>query len=82
VMAGIAEALVATGIGLLVAMPAVVAYNIFQKRVTDVEDNVSAVTKQLRALLLAVNTVPAEVPVAVKAPSNFEASVIDSELAS
>ena len=33
VMAGIAEALVATAVGLLVAIPAVVAFNIFQGRV-------------------------------------------------
>jgi biopolymer transport protein ExbB len=33
VMAGIAEALVATAVGLMVAIPAVVAYNIFQGRV-------------------------------------------------
>ena len=34
VMAGISEALVATAIGLLVAIPAVVAYNIFRYRTT------------------------------------------------
>ena len=33
VMAGISEALVATAVGLLVAIPAVVAFNIFQGRV-------------------------------------------------
>ena len=33
VMAGIAEALVATAVGLLVALPAVIAFNIFQGRV-------------------------------------------------
>lgn len=32
VMAGVSEALVATGVGILVAIPAVVAYNAFQKR--------------------------------------------------
>src|SRR5580658_2001 len=57
VMVGIAEALVATGIGLFVAIPAVVAYNVFQKKVTNVEDNVSAVSKQLGALLRAVKHV-------------------------
>lgn len=51
VMGGIAEALVATGVGLFVAIPAVVAYNIFQKRITDVEDNVSSISKRLCALL-------------------------------
>jgi biopolymer transport protein ExbB/biopolymer transport protein TolQ len=53
VMAGIAEALVATGVGLFVAIPAVVAYNIFQKKVGDVEANVEAISKQLTSLLKA-----------------------------
>jgi biopolymer transport protein ExbB/biopolymer transport protein TolQ len=57
VMVGIAEALVATGVGLFVAIPAVVAFNVFQKKVGDVEDNVSAVGKQLGALLRAVEHV-------------------------
>jgi biopolymer transport protein ExbB/TolQ len=64
VMAGIAEALVATGIGLFVAIPAVVGYNVFQKRVADVEDNVSAIGKQLGALLRAVHHVEQPAPVA------------------
>jgi biopolymer transport protein ExbB len=34
VMAGIAEALVATAVGILVALPAVAAYNYLQRRVT------------------------------------------------
>jgi biopolymer transport protein ExbB/biopolymer transport protein TolQ len=42
VMGGIAEALVATAIGILVAIPAVVAYNIFQKRGSDIEENTAA----------------------------------------
>ena len=37
VMSGIAEALVATGVGLFVAIPAVVAYNIIQKRIGEIE---------------------------------------------
>jgi biopolymer transport protein ExbB/TolQ len=51
VMGGIAEALVATGVGLFVAIPAVVAYNIFQKKITDIEDDVSSTGKRLCALL-------------------------------
>jgi biopolymer transport protein ExbB/biopolymer transport protein TolQ len=53
VMNGIAEALVATGVGLFVAIPAVVAFNIFQKKIGDVEGNVDAIAKQLSALLKA-----------------------------
>jgi biopolymer transport protein ExbB/TolQ len=38
VMSGIAEALIATAVGILVALPAVVFYNVFQKKGADVED--------------------------------------------
>ena len=51
VMGGIAEALIATGVGLFVAIPAVVAYNVFQKKITDVEDNVSSISKRLCAFI-------------------------------
>jgi biopolymer transport protein ExbB/TolQ len=56
VMGGIAEALVATAVGLFVAIPAVVAYNVFQKKIADVEDNVASVSKRLCALLGTVGT--------------------------
>ncbi len=42
VMGGIGEALIATAVGILVALPAVVAYNIFAKRAAGVEDNARA----------------------------------------
>jgi biopolymer transport protein ExbB/biopolymer transport protein TolQ len=51
VMGGIAEALVATGVGLLVAIPAVVAYNIFQKQISNIEDNVSSISHRLCAFI-------------------------------
>lgn len=51
VMGGIAEALVATGVGLFVALPAVVAYNLIQKRIGDIEGNVNALLKQVSALM-------------------------------
>jgi biopolymer transport protein ExbB/TolQ len=38
VMGGIAEALIATAVGILVALPAVISYNVFQKKGADVED--------------------------------------------
>jgi biopolymer transport protein ExbB/TolQ len=56
VMGGIAEALIATGVGLFVAIPAVVAYNVYQKKITDIEDNVSSMNKRLCALLAVVGT--------------------------
>ena len=49
VMAGISEALVATGVGLFVALPAVVAYNAIQKRIGEVESGVLSLTKLLTA---------------------------------
>jgi biopolymer transport protein TolQ len=42
VMAGIAHALVSTAIGLAVAIPAVVAFNLFQKRVSSILNNIDA----------------------------------------
>jgi biopolymer transport protein ExbB/biopolymer transport protein TolQ len=51
VMGGISEALVATAVGLLVALPAVVGYNLAQKKVSEIESNVSIITKQMLALL-------------------------------
>jgi biopolymer transport protein ExbB/biopolymer transport protein TolQ len=62
VMSGIAEALIATGVGLFVAIPAVVAYNVFQKQITDVEDNVSSMSKRICALLAAGEHVPPDPP--------------------
>lgn len=43
VMSGIAEALVATAVGLFVAIPAVVAYNYFQKQVKSILQGLEAV---------------------------------------
>ena len=45
VMSGIAEALVATGVGLFVALPAVVAYNLVQKKIAEVETGVQVLGK-------------------------------------
>jgi len=43
VMIGISKALVATAVGLMVAIPAVIAYNYFQKRVRGVLQNLESV---------------------------------------
>ncbi|HEX4336436.1 MAG TPA: MotA/TolQ/ExbB proton channel family protein [Polyangiaceae bacterium] len=51
VMGGIAESLVATGVGLFVAIPAVVAYNLIQKRIGDIESNLQAIAKDVAAVL-------------------------------
>ncbi|MBN2719077.1 MAG: MotA/TolQ/ExbB proton channel family protein [Deltaproteobacteria bacterium] len=54
VMAGIAEALIATAVGLLVAIPAVVAYNIFKSRVKKFSENLGLLASVLTANLKAV----------------------------
>lgn len=53
VMSGISEALVATGVGLFVALPAVVAYNVLAKKVNEIEANVGVIGKHLLAYLKA-----------------------------
>ena len=42
VMGGIAEALIATAVGILVALPAVIYYNVFQKKGSDIEEQAAA----------------------------------------
>jgi biopolymer transport protein ExbB/TolQ len=56
VMAGIAEALVATAAGLLVAIPAVVAYNVFRGRVKDSVTNCQMLARILLSQLKSTDT--------------------------
>jgi biopolymer transport protein ExbB/TolQ len=51
VMSGIAEALVATGVGIFVAIPAVIAYNVLQKRIGEQETRLAGLSKLLGAYL-------------------------------
>jgi biopolymer transport protein ExbB/TolQ len=51
VMSGIAEALIATAVGILVAIPAVIAYNLFQKKCNDIEENTAALANQVLAVM-------------------------------
>jgi biopolymer transport protein ExbB/biopolymer transport protein TolQ len=51
VMVGIAEALVATGVGLFVAIPAVVIFNLIQKKIAEVETGVQVLGKLAGAYL-------------------------------
>jgi biopolymer transport protein ExbB/biopolymer transport protein TolQ len=51
VMNGIAEALIATAVGIFVAIPAVVAFNVSQKRVDEVENDLRSLAKLLSAWL-------------------------------
>jgi biopolymer transport protein ExbB/biopolymer transport protein TolQ len=70
VMGGIAEALIATGVGLFVAIPAVVAFNVFQKKIGDIEDNVASISKRLCAFISTGRAMdwarPSEAPPAMK----------------
>lgn len=61
VMSGIAEALIATGVGLVVALPAVVAYNVAQKKIGDIERNVAAIGHKLIAYVELAGSARAEV---------------------
>ena len=54
VMSGIAEALIATAVGILVAIPAVIAYNLFQKKCNDIEENSGALANQVLAIMKSV----------------------------
>ena len=47
VMAGIAEALIATAVGLLVAIPAVIAFNVFKGKVKDAVTNAQLLSRIL-----------------------------------
>jgi biopolymer transport protein ExbB len=49
VMAGISEALVATAIGLLVAIPAVIAFNYFQRQIKVISTDAQAMVSTLVA---------------------------------
>lgn len=51
VMSSISEALIATAVGILVALPAVIFYNIFQKRGSDIEENANGLGNVLLASL-------------------------------
>jgi len=53
VMSGIAEALIATAVGIMVALPAVIFYNVFQKKGADVEEQAGALGNVLIASMRA-----------------------------
>jgi biopolymer transport protein ExbB/biopolymer transport protein TolQ len=74
VMAAIAEALVATGVGLFVALPAVVAYNILQKRIGDIETGAISLGKLVTASLKAEKYVGAAAPSANDAEENDDSA--------
>ncbi len=72
VMAAIAEALVATAVGLLVAIPAVAMYNVFQRHSKAILANTEALSRVLIAHLVAQN-------VATASASNSDVSTDDAK---
>jgi len=56
VMSGVSEALVATAVGLLVAIPAVIAYNYFQRKVKEFSSQMEAASKILLVYLKSEKT--------------------------
>ncbi len=56
VMGGIAEALIATAVGLLVAIPAVIAFNVFKGKVKDAVTDAQMLSRTLLSQLKAVDS--------------------------
>jgi biopolymer transport protein ExbB/TolQ len=84
VMGAIAEALVATGVGLFVALPAVVAFNLIQKKIAEVETGVQVLGKLAGAYLESLERAGAPLPGVVGAepaaePSHAAASIPATE---
>jgi len=67
VMTGIAEALVATAVGLLVAIPAVAMFNVFQRQARAILANTEALSRVLLAHLVAVDYGTAPAPAQLRA---------------
>jgi biopolymer transport protein ExbB len=76
-MAAIAEALVATAVGLFVAIPAVVMYNLFQRQAKAVLANTEALSRVLMAYL--VNPTPVAVVGSAKRDSKADAGDDEAE---
>jgi biopolymer transport protein ExbB/TolQ len=69
VMGGIAEALIATAVGLLVAIPAVVAFNMLKARVKDITDDGNLLAATLLASLKSTDVEPSTFPADAKLPA-------------
>ena len=51
VMVGISEALVATAVGLFVALPAVIAYNLIQRKIATKINNAEIIANEMTKLI-------------------------------
>ncbi|MBN9162866.1 MAG: MotA/TolQ/ExbB proton channel family protein, partial [Myxococcales bacterium] len=81
VMVGIAEALIATGVGLFVAIPAVVAFNVVNKAVTNVESNVNIMAKYVVAQLTSKTMSDGPTTSAASSDTHVKAAAKNSKLA-
>lgn len=86
VMSGISEALVATAVGLLVAIPAVVAFNFYNRRVRSVTSQIDVVAQVILAALRAEEKIhphdPAEPAISVAAKKDKNGKAGESKEAS
>ncbi len=81
VMVGIAEALIATGVGLFVAIPAVVAFNVVNKAITNVESNVNIMAKYVVAQLTSKTKSDGPTTSAASSDTHMKAAAKNSKLA-
>ena len=81
VMVGIAEALIATGVGLFVAIPAVVAFNVVHKSITHVESNVNIMAKYVVAQLTSKTKSDGPATNAANSDTHVKAAANTSKLA-
>jgi len=51
IMVGIAEALVATALGLIVAVPCVIVFNLFQERIKNISIQMEIASKELMVMI-------------------------------
>ena len=74
VMSGIAEALIATAVGILVALPAVIFYNVFQKKGADIEEHAAALGNVVLAAMKTQGRRGPEAEAAAPAPTDPDAT--------
>jgi biopolymer transport protein ExbB/TolQ len=81
VMSGIAEALIATAVGILVALPAVIFYNVFQKKGADIEEQAAALGNVVLASMksLKAHANGARHESAAKVADHAEARLVEAE---
>ena len=79
VMGGIAEALLATAVGILVALPAVIFYNVFQKKGADVEEQAAALGNVVIASMRGTRKANGLKDTVVKEPAEHTTRVVEME---